>query len=575
MPSGERAPRYRLSDLLVDVGRRTVFRGSHDIRLSKLSFELLRTLIEAAPNVVSNDQLARAVWHGGYVAPETVTQRVKLLRDALSDNPLAPRYIAGLRGHGYRVLPEVTEVSAESEPVARRVLGYQEKSIAVLPFADLSERGNREYLAEGMAEEIIHRLSKTPGLRVTARASSFYFRGRNERISAIAKELGVTHILEGSVRQATERLRVSAALVRAQDGTQIWSETYDNELHDVFAMQEQIAGSVAAALQFTLAKSPLFASRGGTTHLEAYHWYLRGKSSLYENSRDSLETARRQLHEALLRDPNFALAASRLAQVALLMTNNNLLSPREGYGLTRLLAERALRIDPTCAEAHLWLGYVYRTLDWNWPAAGAAFERVLQEDAGNVDAMMFAATLYKTLGQWSSAEEALQRAALLDPLNTFVLYNLGDVLYLSRRFAEAEAVFRRLLASTPHFQWTRPRLAMTLLAEGKPKEALALMNHTENMGRVIPWPSVLWANGKTTEADRSLQDLMGAQPFPNAYYVAANLAYRNDADGALEWLERAYGERETALISDMTNEPFFENIRHDSRFCAFRRRMNL
>ncbi|MHB8474652.1 MAG: winged helix-turn-helix domain-containing protein [Gammaproteobacteria bacterium] len=128
MPSGERAPRYRLSDLLVDVGRRTVLRGTHDIRLSMLSFELLRTLIEAAPNVVSNDQLARAVWHGGYVAPETVTQRVKLLRDALSDNPVAPRYIAGLRGHGYRVLPEVTEVSAESEPVARKVVGYQEKS---------------------------------------------------------------------------------------------------------------------------------------------------------------------------------------------------------------------------------------------------------------------------------------------------------------------------------------------------------------------------------------------------------------------------------------------------------------
>ena len=448
-------------------------------------------------------------------------------------------------------------------------------SIAVLPFVDLSEKHDQEYFGDGMAEEIISRLAKIHGLRVTARESSAYFRGKNEKLRAIANELGVIHVLVGSVRKAGEHLRVTAGLVRAEDGAQIWSETYDRELSDVFAVQDQIASSVASALRLTLGGSSLNAESGGTTNLEAYQWYLRGKSSLYENSPSSLRAAGQQLQEALRLDPNFALAASRLAQVALVKTNNNLLTSKEGYELTRSQAQRALAIAPGLAEPHLWLGYVYRTLDWNWAAAAAEFQQVLEADPTNVDAMMFSGTLYKTLAQWVAGEKVLRRATELDPLNTYVLYNLGDLLYLSHRFPEAEAVFHRLLVSAPNFQWTRPRLAMTLLAEKRPREALALSEEVDRAGRIDPWPSVLLANGRKAEADRSLQELMAAKPIANAYYVAANLAYRNDTDQAFQWLEKAYSERETSLVSDMTNEPFFANIRQDPRFSAFRRKMNL
>lgn len=574
MPRRERLPRYLIDDLVVDMGRRAVTRGGSDIPLPRLSFDLLRTLIEAAPNVLSNDELARAVWRDVIVGPETVTQRVKLLRDALGDGPEAPRYIVGLRGQGYRILPDVISTPAE---LAMSVNGSPrpERSIAVLPFADLSEHQNQQYLADGMVEEIIARLGKTPGLRVIARASSFYFRGKNSRLDSIARNLGVAYILEGSVRKASERLRITVALIRAADETQVWSEIYDRELQDVLGLQDQIALRVASALRLTLDGSSSYAARGGTTNLEAYEWYLRGKNSSYENSPKSLQAAGQQLQQALLLDPSFALAASRLAQVALLKTNNNLLSAVEGYELTRSLAQRALSLDPELVEPYLWLGYVYRTLDWNWPAAAAEFERVLREDGGNVDALMFSGTLYKTLGQWSQAERALHRAVELDPLNTFVLYNLADVLYLSHRFQEAEKVFRRLLACAPEFQWAPPRLAMTLLALNRPEEALSLSERSDCSGRVVPWPSVLLANGRAAEAQQSLHDLMSAKPIANAYYVAANLAYRNDVDEAFEWLEKAYARRETALISDMTNEPFFANIRPDPRWRAFRRRMNL
>lgn len=450
-----------------------------------------------------------------------------------------------------------------------------EKSIAVLPFEDMSEKHDQAYFADGMAEEIIGRLASIHGLRVSARSSSFYFRGKNEKIAAIAKELGVVHVLEGSVRKAGRHLRVTAELVRAGDGAQMWSETYDRELKDVFAVQDQIAGSVASALRLALGGATLTAERGGTTNLEAYQWYLRGKSSLYENGPKSLEAAGEQLQEALRLDPNFALAASRLAQVYLLETNDGLLTSKEGFALTRLQAQRALLIDPDLAEPHLWLGYVDRTLDWNWAAAAAEFHQVLDADPANVDAMMFSGTLCKTLAQWSQGEKVLRRAMELDPLNTYVLFNLGDLLYLSRRFSEAEDVFRRLRVSAPTFQWTRPRLAMTLLAEKRPAEALALFEEGGLSEPYNPWPSVLLANGRTAEADRSLHDLMIAMPIANAYYVAVNLAYRNEADQAFQWLEKAYSQREPQLITDMTNEPFFDSIRHDPRYSAFRHKLNL
>lgn len=445
----------------------------------------------------------------------------------------------------------------------------------MLPFEDMSEKHDQAYFADGMAEEIITRLAKIQGLRVSARASSFYFRGKNEKIAAIASELGVAHILEGSVRKGGEHLRVTAELVRAGDGAQIWSETYDRKLRDVFVVQDQVAGSVASALRLALGGSSVSAERGGTTNLEAYQWYLRGKSSLYENAANSLDAAGDQLQEALRLDPNFALAASRLAQVYLLKVNNSLLTSKEGYALTRSQAKRALDIDPALAEPHLWLGYVDRTLDWNWAGAAAEFQRVLDADPTNVDAMMFSGTLYKTLAQWSAGEKVLRRAMELDPLNTYVLFNLGELLYLSHRFPEAEAVFRRLRVSAPTFQWTRPRLAMTLLAEKRPREALAIFDEGGPSGHYNPWPSVLLANGRTAEADQLLQELMAAKPITNAYYVAVNLAYRNDADQAFLWLEKAYMQRDSSLISDMTNEPFFASIEHDPRFGAFRRKMNL
>lgn len=254
------------------------------------------------------------------------------------------------------------------------------KSIAVLPFADMSEKHDQEYFADGMAEEIIDRLTKLPELHVTARASSFYFKGKVAKIAEVGRELGVANVIEGSVRKAADHLRVTAQLIRTDSGFQVWSQTYDSQLKDVFGVQDQIASAVAGALQISLSGVPLTGERGGTRNIEAYQWYLRGKSSLYENSDPSLHAAKEALEKALKLDPGFGLASSRLAQVEILRTNNGIITSSEGYGHARALAHRALEVSPELAEPHMWLGYVYRSLDWNWSASAAEYERVLRDN---------------------------------------------------------------------------------------------------------------------------------------------------------------------------------------------------
>ena len=467
--------------------------------------------------------------------------------------------------------PAAAGAAGQSQPT---VAAVAEKSIAVLPFVDLSENHDQEYFADGMAEEIIDRLVKIPELRVTARASSFYFRGKATKVDEIGRELGVANVLEGSVRKAGNRLRVTTQLVHAADGYQVWSETYDRELQDVFVLQDQIATAVAGALRIALAGVPLTSERGGTRNLEAYQCYLRGKSGIYENSEQSLREAKDELEKAVKIDPGFGLAYSRLAQVALLTTNNGYLSSKEGYERTRTLATHALQISPELAEPHLWLGYVYRTVDWNWSASAAEFDRVLRDNPSNVDALMFTGILGKTLGRWSDGERSLRAGLTLDPLNTFLLYNLGDLLYLSHRYAEAEAVLKRLLGTTPGFQWTRPRLAMTLLIEGRPQEALAALEPAGHELAINPWPAVLLANGRKSEADAALHQLATEHAATNAYYVAVNLAYRNEKELALQWIERAYMQREASLASEIKGEPLIDSIRDDPRFQALLRKVD-
>ena len=297
--------RFRIGDLTLDTGRRLLLCDSKPIPLGRLTYRLLLTLVEAAPNMVSHDELINSVWGGRSVSPETISQRIKLLRDALSDDPHNPRYLELVRGQGYRLLPRVEVLPNESPArhrprwvvpigaaislaaaaaivfwiVAAQTDAVREStSIAVLPFADLSPGQDQQYLADGIAEEILNLLSKATTLRVIARTSSFSFRGKDADVARIAEALGVTHVLEGSVRKEGDRIRVTVRLVDASNGSRLWSESYDQRVGDVLALETNVAKSVAAELKANLQNLADVPAKG--VNAEAYDLYLRGQHEL-------------------------------------------------------------------------------------------------------------------------------------------------------------------------------------------------------------------------------------------------------------------------------------------------------
>jgi len=468
--------------------------------------------------------------------------------------------------------PAAAAVPGSATPTGAAI---PQKSVAVLPFVDMSEKHDQEYFADGMAEEIIERLSRVSELHVPGRASSFYFKGKSTRLADIARELGVVNIVEGSVRKSGDHLRIGAQLVRAEDGYTVWSQSFDRKLDDVFKIQDEIAAAVAAALQISLSGGPLTRERGGTQNLEAYQLYLQALSNENENTRGSIKTARSQLERALQLDPGFGLAWYWLSQIWVITTDFGDISPGEGYERGRRFATRAIAVSPGLADPHAVLAYVYRTYDWNWPAATVELQRALALDAGNADAQMTAGQLAQTLGRHDEAERLLRASLERDPLSSYGVFNLGNAQYLAGHYTQAEAAFRRVLAIAPNFVWTRPWLAKTLLAEGKPQAALDALRPTFNDDFALLYsPEILLANGRKAEAEAAAQRLASEQGAASAFYVAQFYAYAGDKDRAMLWLERAYDQKDGGLV-DIVGEPLLKNLWGDPRYQAFMRKMKL
>ena len=473
------------------------------------------------------------------------------------------------------VAPKASSPAASTQVSETMAPAIPERSVAVLPFVDMSEKRDQEYFADGMAEEVIDLLAKVPNLHVPARTSSFYFKTKPTKIPDIARELGVVDVLEGSIRRSGNHLRVTAQLVRADNGYHLWSETYDRDLRDVFKVQDEIANAVVQALQITLMGGPLTRPKGGTENLQAYQLYLRALSAQLQNTDPSLQAAGGYLEQAIKLDANFGLAWSALAINTILETDGDLLPPKEGYERGRKLAQRALQVSPELADAHTALQYVHRTYDWDWSASDREGRLTLGLDPTNSRALMFTGLLSGTLGHWDDAVRQLRSALARDPLSTYVNANLGDVLYGAGRFVEAETAYRRVLELAPQFWWAPSSLARILLAEGRPDAALAMLQQDVHEGdRVQVLPIVLQAVGRKAEADRALNVLITSHADSDAYWVAAAYAYRADHDLTLQWLDRAYKAKDANLVY-LVGEPLFKNVASDPRYKAFLRKMNL
>jgi TolB-like protein/DNA-binding winged helix-turn-helix (wHTH) protein len=621
--------KYSVGDLTIDTGPQVVSRAGDTIALPKLSYDLLLVLVGAAPNLVSLDELMRLVWPGIVVSPETVSQRIKLLRDALADDPRVPRYIAGLRGRGYQLVAAVKEVEAEPvvssaattvEPPARRperrrnrllligafvvfvsALGWfladrfwilkhiaQEKSatatpglpaisemsIAVLPFIDMSEKKDQEYFSDGLSEELIELLGETPGLRVIARTSSFYFKGRVEKLETIAAELRVANVLEGSVRKSGDRLRVTAQLIRADTSEHLWSETFDRDLHDVFKVQDEIAGAVVKALRVHLLPMQSTArDELRTENLEAYYQYLKGRQSYNQGNAVGYQRAVTAFQAATVLDPRYAAAYADLALAQFWWTSTEPYDPVEPESALAA-AEKAIVLAPELAAGYSARGFL-RVWQFDFQGAQADLDMAVALSPGDAWVLHRSAILLGVLGKLPEAIAREEQALALDPLSAEICMRLGFFLVANEQLAQARPLYEKALAIAPNSTLARYHLAELELLENQPERALAAFRQTgEESFSLTGQAKAEYTLRHVDVSQRLLEQLIAKYGKTGPYLIAEVHAWRGEKDQAFEWLEYAFAHRNTGL-GWVKIDTDFSGLRSDPRYKALLRKMNL
>jgi eukaryotic-like serine/threonine-protein kinase len=448
-------------------------------------------------------------------------------------------------------------------------------SIAVLPFVNMSPEKNQEYFSDGLSEELLNDLAKIPGLRVVGRTSSFQFKGKNEDLRTVGGKLNVGTILEGSVRKEGQRVRITAQLVKAGDGFQLWSETYDRELNDIFAVQEEIARSVAGSLRVALlgGKTRTPSARG--TNADAYNAYLQGRYFSERRGKENLEKANGYYEQAIKLDPGYAPAWVGLAVAHSRQADSGYLPVQEGYRKAREAAEQALALDANLAEAHAAMGRIKRNYDWDWAGADASSQHALTLEPGNVVVIRDAAVTAAALGHFAEALVADRRATKLDPLSVQAHFNLGFHAYYAGRLEEAVAAFKKALELNPEYPAAHALLGKIYLAQGRPQDALAEMERDPDPAwRLYGLALTYHALGRKKEADSALAEYAAKYQTINAFQIAEVFAFRGGADLAFEWLERAYAQRDGSF-SQMKGDPLLKSLENDLRYAAFLKKMRL
>jgi serine/threonine protein kinase len=446
-------------------------------------------------------------------------------------------------------------------------------AIAVLPFRNLSDDPENEYFSDGLSEELLNVLAQNRGLRVAARSSSFQFKGKNEELKEIGKQLRVSTILEGSVRKSGNRVRISTQLVNVADGFQLWSESYDRELNDIFAVQDDIARSVGEALKVKLLGEKRSSSK--SANAEAYNAYLQGRYFTDRRSQEDLKKASQYYEQALKIDARYAPARVGLAVVSYRQAGWGYVQVDEGYRKAREEVEKALELDPKLAEAHAALGWIKSHYDWDWAGADASYKRAMELEPGNANVVRQAAGLAATLGRFEEAIALDHRAADLDPLSVTVHYYAGIHAYYAGKLTDAEAAFRKALDLNPEYPAARASLSVVYLLKSQPETALAeLQREPEPFWHLYGLALAYHAAGKKNEADASLAELIKKYQEVGAIQIGELHAYRGEIDSAFEWLERAYKQRDGGL-SEIKGDPLLKNLEKDPRWFAFLKKMKL
>jgi TolB-like protein/DNA-binding winged helix-turn-helix (wHTH) protein len=617
----------------LDTANHILWRNGDRVPVTPKSFDVLAYLIEHAGQVVTQDELLEALWPATYVNPEVLRKYILEIRKSLGDRAENPEFIETLPKRGYRfIAPLVDERTAESPDlhisntaeetvvpatasseqerssgkhrlwrlaiipilamiVAASVARYfrpprngpsvpslNNTSIAVLPFADMSPTKDQEYFSDGLAEQLIHDLAKVSGLKVVGRSSAFQFKGKNEDLREVGRKLGVANVLEGSVRRNSNHVRITAELIKADDGFQLWSQTYDREINDIFAVQDEIALATTEALQPMLLggngqpiipNSPSASPAAYEAYLQANYFLGRGQS------KEDIDNALAYVDTAIKLDEKYAPAWALRASVQNMMAEVGLTEVTEGFRKARDDAERAIALDPTSASAYLALARTQIVYDWDWDAAETCLTKAAALEPGNIEVFRNRSYLARVFGNLDQAIKLYEQAVALDPLRANSHLGLGYLLYVAGRYDQAQAPLQKALDLNPQAARVHLSLGKILIAKGKPQQALAeIEKEPSEWGKLIGQVLVYRALGREQDSNAALAGLIAKYDTKSAFQIAQAYAFRGQSDKSFEWLELAYKHRDAGL-TEIKTDPLLKTLRHDSRYADLLKKLRL
>jgi TolB-like protein/DNA-binding winged helix-turn-helix (wHTH) protein len=608
------------------------------VPIAPKGFDVLTYLVEHAGRVVTQEEILEALWPETYVNPEVLRKYIQEIRKALGDRPDSPEFIETLPKRGYRfVAPVVDEsgvesahlstsppieeqateetVRTETTPIeqdsffARPMLwkiaivlvlavvaaaaigayfrpprsganasSLNNTSIAVLPFADMSPAKDQEYFSDGLAEQLINDLAKVSGLKVVGRSSAFQFKGKNEDLRDVGRKLGVANVLEGSVRREGNHVRITAELIKADDGFQLWSQTYDRQAKDIFAVQDEIALAATEALQLKLlgGNGQPVASNLHSTNPEAYQAYLQGQYFIArgEDKRD-LDQALSYADQAIKLDANYASAWAQRSLVLETMAGDALIESTEGFRRARESAEKAIALDPSLATGYIAMGLVQIDHDWDWEGADGSLRRAGLLQPGSAEVLGNRAYLARMLGRLDEAIELHKQAIALDPLRADFHLALGYELFFVGRYEDARAVLQRAQELNPQLSSLHLTRGQILVSEGRQQEAVAEMEKETGEWEKLSGEALVYSvPDRREESNSALKKLIATHQNDCAFQIAEAYAYRRETDKAFDWLDRAYRQRDPGT-PEFKTDPLMRSLRQDRRYAELLEKMRL
>jgi TolB-like protein/lipoprotein NlpI len=568
--TGDSGGGFAVGNWRVFSDRNVIVRADEEKHLENRLMQTLLFLCEHPGQLIRREQFFDHVWHGRVVNDEALSRAISLLRTALEDTPRNPSYIKTVPGQGYVLIAPVTPANAEVAANARADTGN--KSIAVLPFVNLSCDPVNEYLSDGISEEIINALAQLPDLKVVGRTSSFSFKGVNDDIRRIGSSLDVTHILEGSLRIADDTIRVTAQLIDADNGFHLWSKNFHCDMQDIFAIQDAIAAGVVAELEKNLLGS---VGKTRETTVDAYSLYLQGLYLLRSGEVDQLPKALDAFRRVTELDSEYAPAWASLADTYWYLTSYGMLQRAEVMELAEAACNRALELDDTLVDAFSCKANLCIAFSRDWEQATDAIERALLLAPANARAVLQAGNLARTLGDFEQAVTHLKKAVSLDPLNLTGHIWLANVSIALGRFEDAVEIMHQALSLNPRRVVLNAVLTNALICQGRYQAAYerALMEPAgfwQDFAMVMS----LYALERQSEASECFALLLETYAEEAPFQIAEIYCCRGESDKAFAWLEKACELHDNGLVQLLASS-WLKPLHTDTRWPQVLERMKI